>query len=306
MISITFPAYNEGNNVSELHFRIKKVMEEFGVPYEIIAVDDGSTDDTLENLKRLKSIKVVVLSRNYGQTSAMDAGLKEAKGDVIVTLDADLQNDPADISRIIRKLDEGYDVVSGWRKNRHDDTNRKISSKLANWLTWRVTGLYLHDHACALKAYRASILNGVNLYGEMHVFLPAYLFMMGAKITELEVTHHPRTRDLSKHNFMKAVKAISDLLTIKFISSATRPLLFFSTLAICVWCLSFIFGLLAIIFKIIGYANLGQTPLLLLSVFMAISGLILFSMGFLAEILLRVYYESKMTKPYRIREIIET
>lgn len=305
MISIIFPAYNEGNNVSELHFRIKKVMEEFGVSYEIIAIDDGSTDDTLENLKRLKSIKVVVLSKNYGQTSAMDAGLKAAKGDIVVTLDADLQNDPQDIPKLISKLREGYDVVSGWRRDRHDNWGRRILSRSANWFTWKVTGLYLHDHACAIKAYRKSVLNGVNLYGEMHVFLPCILYLRGAKITEMEVAHHARTHGFSKHNFLKAVKTISDLLTVKFIFSTARPLIFFGSAAVMLWFLGFASAVASIIMKITDYRNFGQTPLPLIAVFFVIAGFILFTMGFLAELLLRVYYETKNNKPYAIKEIIE-
>lgn len=305
MISIVFPTYNEEKNVIKLHQSIKEVMEDLGQPYEIIAVENGSIDQTLEQLRSLSPIKIVVLAKNLGQTAGLDAGFKEAKGDTIITLDADLQNDPRDIPRLLEKIKEGYDVVSGWRKMRHDHWSRRVLSRGANWLTWKVTGLSLHDHACALKAYRRSVLQSINLYGEMHVFLPAILYLRGAKVAEIEVRHHARQAGLSKHNFFKAVKDISDLLTIKFIFSGSRPLLFFSALAIGLWLLAFISGSLAVAFKILDYRNFGQTPLLLLSVFFVITGLVLFAMGFLAELLLRIYYESKNSTAYAVKEIIE-
>ena len=306
MISIVFPAYNEEENVEALFGAIKKSLESAGEPYEIIAVENGSTDNTLERLKKLSPIKIIVIVKNIGQTAGLDAGLKAAQGDVIVTLDADLQNDPGDIIKLVKKLREGdYDVVSGWRKNRRDPFNRRLLSRLANWLTWKVTGLYLHDHACALKAYRKSVLKDIHLYGEMHVFLPAYLYGRGAKVTEIEVAHHERTKGLSKHNFLKAVKDLSDLVTIKFIASASRPLIFFSGLAFSLWFLAFISAGTSVVMKLVDYRNFGQTPLPLLATFFFISGLILFAMGFLAELLLRIYYESKGTTPYIVKEVIE-
>lgn len=305
MISVVFPVYNEEENVGKLHAAIKKVMDGFGEPYEIIAVDDGSADNTLFELKKLSPIKIVVFAGNYGQTSALDAGLKIAAGDVVVTLDADLQNDPQDIPRLIKKLREGYDVVSGWRRVRHDDWCRKVLSRSANWLTWKVTGLYLHDHACAIKAYRKSALAGINLYGEMHVFLPCILYLRGTKVAEMDVAHHARAHGFSKHNFLKAVKDISDLLVVKFIFSVKRPLLLFGSLAVALWLLSFIALAAAVIMKLMGYRNLGQTPLPLAAIFLVIAGLLFFAMGFLAELLMRVYYEFKNSQPYIIKDIIE-
>ena len=305
MISVVFPVYNEEENVGKLHAAIKRVMDGLGEPYEIIAVDDGSKDKTLGALENLFPLKTIVFARNYGQTSALDAGLKAARGDVVITLDADLQNDPQDIPRLIKKLREGYDVVSGWRKNRHDDWGRKVLSRSANWLTWKVTGLYLHDHACAIKAYRKSVLEGVNLYGEMHVFLPCILYLRGAKVAEMEVAHHARAHGFSKHNFLKAVKDISDLLVVKFIFSVKRPLLLFSLVAVVFWSLSLISLAAAVIVGWVIYSGIGMTPLMLLAAILALGGLIFLALGFLAELLMRVYYESKRTTPYVVREIID-
>ncbi|MEK7564683.1 MAG: glycosyltransferase family 2 protein [Patescibacteria group bacterium] len=280
MISIVFPVYNEEGNVEKLHSIIKRTMDDFGESYEIIAVDDGSKDKTLEVMKKLSPLRTIVFARNYGQTSALDAGLKAAKGEIVITLDADLQNDPKDIPRLINKLREGYDVVSGWRRDRHDNFGRKILSRLANWLTRKVTGLFLHDYACALKAYRKTALIDLNLYGEMHVFLPAILYMRGAKIAEMQVSHHARTVGFSKHNFLKAVKDISDLFVIKFIFSVKRPL---------------------IVFVLAGFILFFLS---LISIAISIS-LTFLAMGFVAEMLMRVYYESKDSRPYIIREILE-
>lgn len=305
MISVVFPAYNEEENVEKLYHSIKEVLDKTGKPYEIIAVENGSTDGTLDRLKRLSPIKIIVIAKNLGQTAGLDAGLKAARGEVIVTMDADLQNDPQDIPRLTAKLDEGYDIVSGWRKMRHDPLTRKILSRLANWLTRKMTGLSLHDSACAIKAYRKSVLRGVHLYGEMHVFLPAYLYGRGARVAEIEVNHRERSKGISKHNFLKAVKDLSDLATIKFLFSASRPLLFFGWLAFGLWSLGFLSAAGAIVMKILDYRNFGQTPLPLLAALFLISGLILFAMGFLGELLLRIYYESKNTTPYTIKEVIE-
>ncbi|MBU1179855.1 glycosyltransferase family 2 protein, partial [Patescibacteria group bacterium] len=233
MISIVIPVYNEEENVAILHNKILDVMRNLGGPYEIIFVDDGSTDNTLAKLKALPRVKIIVLSMDFGQTSALDAGIHDAKGDIIITMDGDLQNDPADIPKLVAKIREGYDVVSGWRQERNDSFGRRALSKLANWLTAKMTGLYLHDSACAIKAYRREILQSVRLYGEMHVFLPAYLYGRGAKVAEVPVIHHARKFGVSKHYFFKAVKDIFDLLTIKFITSMTgRPLVFFGGIGV--------------------------------------------------------------------------
>ncbi len=304
MISVVFPAYNEEESVEVLYGTILRVLDKIGQPYEIIAVDNGSTDRTLEKLKKLSPIKIVVIAKNIGQTAGLDAGLKLAKGDIVITMDADLQNDPEDIPNLITKINEGYDVVSGWRKNRHDPADRKVLSRLANWLTRKVTGLYLHDHACALKAYRASVLKDVHLYGEMHVFLPAYLFLQGAKVAEVEVNHHARKLGVSKHNFLKAVKDISDLLTVRFLTSTVRPLLIFGGLALFSWFLAILSGGYSAYLKIFEGFDFGRSPLPLVASLFFISGLVLFAMGFLAELLIRNYHESTGKPPYNIKEVI--
>jgi len=304
MISVVVPVYNEEANVDELHRRICDELKKTGDPYEIIFVDDGSTDKTFEKLGALKPLRVIRMRRNFGQTSAMDAGFKASKGDIVITMDGDLQNDPSDIGKLADKLNEGYDVVSGWRVDRHDALARKILSRLANWLTFKVTGLFLHDYACAIKAYRKELFQGVHLYGEMHVFLPAYLYARGAKVTEIPVKHHERKGGVSKHYFMKAVKDISDLLTISFLSQA-RPLLFFATVSFISGGLGAFCALTAITLKVLGIRNFGQTPLPIVTALFLIIGFMLFMMGFLGELMIRIYNESQNKTPYIIKEVKE-
>ena len=306
MISIVVPVFNEEENVQELHRRIVEELNKLNHKFEIIFVDDASKDQTVERLRNLKPLRVIRFQRNSGQTSAMDAGFQVAKGDFIVTLDGDLQNDPADIGRLVEKLNEGYDVVSGWRKSRNDDWGRKILSRAANWLTCKVGGLFLHDSACAIKAYRAGFLKNVNLYGEMHVFLPSLLHGYGARVTEMVVQHHERKAGLSKHNFMKAVKNIADLLTIKFLLHyMARPLVFFSAWAMGSLFLGMLCAGTATILKIMHIRNYGQTPLPMLMVLFIIVGILIFMMGFLAELIMRIYWESQGKKPYIVRETFE-
>ena len=306
MISIVFPAYNEEKNVAELHKRLLSVLKGMDEPFEIVAVNNASSDNTLDELKKLSPIKIVSLAYNIGQTAGLDAGIHDATGDIIVTMDADLQNDPVDIPKLVAKIREGYDVVSGWRVKRNDSFGRRILSRLANWLTARMTGLYLHDSACALKAYKREVIQPVHLYGEMHVFLPAYLYMRGATVAEIPVEHHARVAGISNHYFMKAVKDIFDLLTIKFLAGLSgRPLIFFGGTGVVSACLGIIAALVSIYLKVAGLRNFGQTPLLILAVFFVLAGIIFFMMGFLAELLLRVYFETNRKTPYTIKERIE-
>lgn len=308
MVSIVIPVYNEEENVKLLHKKITDVMERTLENYEVIFVDDGSTDNTLEKLKQLSRIRIIVLTMDFGQTSALDAGIHDAKGDIIVTMDGDLQNDPEDIPNMIAKIREGYDVVAGWRKDRRDSAGRRILSKFANWLTAKMTGLQLHDSACAIKAFRKEIVQQVRLYGEMHVFLPGLLHGMGARVAEIEVRHHERRHGVSKHYFMKAVKDLFDLATIKFLTNISRgrPLMFFGSVGI----FSIFFGIIiagiAIYLKLAAIRNFGQTPLPMLVIFFVLSGIIFFMLGFLAELLTRTYFESNKKTPYIIRERIET
>src|SRR3989338_3746106 len=306
MISVIFPAYNEEKNVEELHRRIKSVLTRLPYEYEIIAVEKGSSDNTLEHLKVLSPIKIVVLAKNIGQTTGLDAGIKAAKGDIIITLDADLQNDPEDIPRLIEKLNEGYDVVSGWRRYRKDTVGRRVISRLANWLIYKVTGFYLHDSACALKAFKKEFLRDVNLYGDMHVFLPALLYTRGAKVTEIAIMHHDRTAGLSKYHFLKAAKDISDLLVVKFISDyMLRPFLFFGGWGAASIFLGFFSGSASLLLKILTIIDITQKPLPILSALFILLGVLLVMMGFLAEIMLRIYYESNGKTPYIIKSVEE-
>lgn len=306
MISIIFPAYNEEGNVAELHRRILSAAKALGEPFEIIAVNNASTDRTRDELMKLAPLRIISLAQNIGQTAGLDAGIHAARGDIVVTMDADLQNDPNDIPRMLAKMKEGYDVVVGWRKDRHDSWGRRVLSHAANWLTRRVTGLHLHDYACALKAFRKKFMEGVHLYGEMHVFLAAILQARGARVTEIEVAHHKRHAGVSKHFFMKAVRDIADLFTIKFLFTyAARPLVFFGGWAMGSIGIGFLSGILAVILKLADIRNFGQTPLPIVMTLFIILGVILFMMGFIAELMLRIYYEGRKETPYTISEVIE-
>lgn len=307
MISIVIPVYNEEDNVSRLHEKIVSVMRGMTEPYEVIFVDDGSTDRTLERLRTLPNIRVLVLSMDFGQTSALDAGIHDARGDLVITMDGDLQNDPEDIPALVQKIHEGFDVVSGWRVDRRDTAGRRLLSRLANWITARATGLFLHDSACAMKAYRREVVASVRLYGEMHVFLPAYLHSRGARVAEVPVRHHERRFGVSKHYFMKAVKDLFDLMTIKFLAGMTgRPLLFFGGVGLASMACGVLVAGIAVYLKLTGLRNFGQTPLPVLFVFFSLSGILLFMLGFLAELILRVYFETNKRTPYVIRERFET
>lgn len=306
MISIVFPAYNEEGNVAELHRRVLKAMRGLNEPFEIIAVNNASTDGTREELLKLAPIRIISLAHNIGQTAGLDAGIHAAKGDIVITMDADVQNDPADIPRMLEKMREGYDVVVGWRQDRHDNFGRRVLSRSANWLTRKVTGLYLHDYACALKAFKKKYMVGIHLYGEMHVFLAAILQSRGARVAEIPVTHHERHAGVSKHFFMKAVKDIADLLTIKFLFTyAARPLVFFGGWALASIGIGVLSGLVAVGLKIAELRNFGQTPLPIITTLFIILGVILFMMGFIAELMLRIYYEGRKETPYTISEVIE-
>jgi len=306
MISIVIPVFNEEDNIQKLYDTIISVMEPYGRPFEVIFVNDGSTDRTQEKLLALPRATILSLARNSGQTSALDAGIHEAQGEVIVTLDGDMQNDPSEIPRLVAKLEEGYDVVSGWRQDRNDTFGRRLLSRSANALTARVTGLHLNDSACALKAYRREVLHPIRLYGEMHVFLPAYLHGRGARVTELPVIHHARHSGLSKHNFLKAVKNLFDLMTIKFLITMTgRPLVLFGTVGAGSIACSFIVAAVALYLKLEHIRNFGQTPLPILAALLFLSGVLFFMLGFLAELILRVYFETSGRTPYVIRERIQ-
>jgi glycosyltransferase involved in cell wall biosynthesis len=310
MLSVVIPAYNEEENVPILYEKLKKVLDSLGEDYEIIFVDDGSTDGTYQRLKQLAEkdsrLKVIRFKRNYGQTAAMSAGFEHAKGDVIITLDADLQNDPEDIPLLLEKLKEGYHVVSGWRKDRKDPfLSRKLPSMVANWLISKITGVHLHDYGCTLKAYRAEVVKDLELFGDMHRFLPALTKRRGAKITEVVVRHHPRMFGKSKYGIGRTVRVLLDIMLVKFLNEyINKPLYMFGSVGFLLLGLG-LFSLFYLIFlKLFLEEPIGRRPLLILSVLLILVGIQLISTGLLAELLIRIYYRTKDTKPYVIQEKI--
>jgi Glycosyltransferases involved in cell wall biogenesis len=310
MLSVVIPAYNEEENVPILYEKLKKVLDSIGEDYEIIFVDDGSTDGTYQRLKQLAEkdnrLKVIRFKRNYGQTAAMSAGFEHAKGDVIITLDADLQNDPEDIPILLEKLKEGYHVVSGWRKDRKDPfLSRRLPSMIANWLISKITGVHLHDYGCTLKAYRAEVVKDLELFGDMHRFLPALTKRRGAKITEVVVRHHPRMFGKSKYGIGRTVRVLLDIMLVKFLNEyINKPLYMFGGVGFLLLALG-LFSLFYLIFlKLFLEESIGRRPLLILSVLFILAGIQLISTGLLAELLVRIYYRAKDAKPYVIQEKI--
>lgn len=308
IISILIPIYNEEESVPVLYKSIKAVMDTTRFNYEIIFVDDGSKDKTFSILKDIQKNdeKVVVLSfkRNFGQTAAMAAGFDHAKGDIIVTMDADLQNDPSDIPRLLEKIKD-YDIVSGWRKKRNDPFfSRRLPSMIANWLISKVTGVSLHDYGCTLKAYRKEVIKHVRLYGEMHRFIPAIASWTGAAITEEQVEHHPRRFGKSKYGISRTVRVILDLITVKFLQSfSTRPIHAFGTPGLIMSGAGFLISIYLSYEKLILGHQIGGRPLLLLAILLIILGAQLVVMGLLGEMLARVYYESQDKPIYVLKEI---
>jgi len=312
-LSIFLPVYNEEPNLPPLHAKLDEALKTLGRTAEIIYVDDGSTDGSLKVLRQLarfdNRIRVVALRRNYGQTAAMAAGIDAASGEVLIPMDADMQNDPADIARLLEKLDEGYDVVSGWRKNRQDKLiTRKIPSMLANRLISWIGGVPLHDYGCSLKAYRRESIEDVRLYGEMHRFIPIYASWAGARVAEIPVEHHARTMGKSKYGLSRTLKVVFDLMTIKFMASyQTKPLYIFGTAGLLTFVASFLSGLFALLMKFASWpkhADLVQTPLPVMAMVLLVLGIQFFLMGLLAEMLVRTYHESQAKSIYAVREKI--
>lgn len=309
-LSVVVPIYNEYESISPLIEKITAVAQSMDVSYELICVDDGSNDGSAELLKQLArerhDLRVILLRRNYGQTPAMAAGFNYAKGRVIVTLDGDLQNEPADIATVYHKLHEGYDLVSGWRKNRQDHAvTRLLPSKMANWLIAIVTGVRLRDYGCSLKAYSAEVVKDMNLYGELHRFLPALAYIEGARISEVPVRHHARQFGQSKYGLGRTLRVALDLLTIYFMKTfLTRPMHVFGPFG----AVSVLAGLLLSIYlafvKFVLQTSIGNRPLLLLAVVLFISGIQLLSVGLLAELMMRTYHESQKRPIYRVREVV--
>ena len=309
-ISVLIPVYNEEGNVTPIYAETKEVLEKTGKNYEIVFINDGSRDATRKELEGLKendpSLKIVELNRNFGQTPAIMAGLDNSSGEVVITMDGDLQNDPQDIPHLLEKLDSGFDVVSGWRKKRKDSfLTRVLPSRIANSIISSVLKVKLHDFGCTLKAYRRSALKDIRLYGEMHRFIPAIADWNGAKITEIEVSHRKRKCGKSKYSLARTASVLLDLFLVVFLSEyRTKPIRFFGGISI----YSFIFGtltFLAVLYmKIARGTDMTGNPLLILCVLFYLVGIQLIALGFLSEINIRTYYESQDKKTYHIKEVI--
>ena len=308
-LSIVVPIYNEAESIPALVQAIAIALQDTSLNYEIICVDDGSSDgstEILSNIARQRSdLKAVILRRNYGQTPAMAAGFQCAEGKVIITLDGDLQNDPADIPILLAKLEEGYDLVSGWRKKRQDAAlTRLLPSKIANWLIAKVTGVKIPDYGCSLKAYRAELVADMNLYGELHRFLPALAFIEGARITEIPVRHHPRRFGQSKYGLGRTIRVVMDLFTIFFMKKfLTRPMHVFGLWGMISFALGIATGVYLTIVKFVFQQDIGSRPLLILAVLLVLTGIQLFCFGLVTELLMRTYHESQRRPIYRIRDI---
>ena len=312
-LSIITPIYNEEENLGFLYDAIEDAVKNIDIPWELILVDDGSQDNSLEKMKALVQknpdhLQAVILRRNFGQTAAIAAGIDQAKGDIIVLLDADMQNDPADIPLMIDKINEGYDVVSGWRYDRKDNfLTRTLPSRMANRLISQVTGVHLHDYGCTLKAYKREVITGFRLYGEMHRFIPVYANSVGAKITEVKVQHHARKYGKAKYGLERTFKVILDLFTVKFLTSyANKPIYVFGGMGMGLIVFSFFTLLFLAIRRFVDPAKPSPfaSPLFIIAAMLAIMGFQSILMGLIAELLARTYHESQNKPVYTIREII--
>jgi glycosyltransferase involved in cell wall biosynthesis len=310
-LSLIVPVYNEEKNLPLLIEAIQKTLGPLSYTWEVVLVDDGSEDNSLQVLTQLAEespdhLHVVSFRRNFGQTAAIAAGLDYARGEIIVLLDADMQNDPADIPMLLEKLDEGYDLVSGWRKRRQDAyLTRTLPSNLANMLISRVTGVSLHDYGCTLKAYRREVLEGFRLYGEMHRFIPVFAKSVGAKITEVQVNHHPRKFGKSKVGLERTVKVILDLFTVKFlVSYSSKPIYLFGGAGLALILGSGAMLLYLFVRRMLSQISVLGSPLFQVSVMLLIMGFQSVLMGLIAELLVRTYYESQRKPTYRIRKTI--
>jgi len=308
MLSVVIPVYNEEANIQPLYEQLKPVLAGLG-EHEILFIEDGSTDRTYEHIVALhendSAVRCIRMRRNFGQTPALLAGFNAAAGDVVVTMDGDLQNDPVDIPRLLDELD-GRDVVSGWRRDRRDTLGKRLSSRFSNWLARRLTGLPLHDFGCTLKAYRQECLEDLELYGEMHRYIPAVLAWRGFRVGEATVRHHERERGQTKYGFTRLFRGLFDLITFKFWSGfSTRPLHFFGAVGLLLFAAGFIVDLYLVLLKLLYGEELADRPLLLLGVLLMVVGLQIFISGFLAEIMVRSYYLAQSDKMYSIREILE-
>ncbi|TMC60696.1 MAG: glycosyltransferase family 2 protein [Chloroflexi bacterium] len=295
-LSVVIPLFNEVDSVAALQQQLRAALPALALPYEIIVVDDGSRDASWEKLRAWHDsdphLKVIRFRRNFGQTAAFAAGFDLARGDVVVTLDADLQNDPADIALLLDKINQGYDVVSGWRVKRQDPYfSRRLPSQIANGVISRVTGVYLHDYGCSLKAYRREVVKGIRLYGELHRFIPAVASWMGVSVAEVPVHHRPRRYGKSKYGLSRTLRVLLDLIAVRFLLSySTRPLQIFGLLGFGAFGIGTVLGLYLSVIKIFGGQNIGDRPLLML---------------LLAELIVRTYHETQDKPIYVVREVLE-
>ncbi len=312
-LSIVVPFFNEEENVRILYSKLKQVLERENLDYEIIFVDDGSIDKTFAILKGIhqedEKVKVIKLRKNFGQTAALSAGFDYAKGEIIVSMDGDLQHDPEDIPKFLEKIKEGFDIVSGWREERKDPFfRRKLPSKIANWLIRLISKVNIHDFGTTFKAYRREIIKNIHLYGELHRFIPALASEMGASITEVPIRNVPRKYGKSNYNLSRAIRVFFDLITVKFlISYSTKPLQIFGIWGSFFTLGGFVIGIYLGIKKILYHTTLmvEHGPLLMLSILLLVVGLQFITMGLLGEMLARIYYETKNKSIYSIREIFE-
>ena len=312
-VTIVIPCYNERDTIARLVPALDQAeatLRASGRQVEVIVVDDGSRDGSFEALREAVAsrswLRLIRFRRNFGQTAAMAAGFKAARGDVVVPMDADLQNDPADIPRLLGRLDEGFDVVSGWRRDRKDKVaSRKLPSWIANWIIGRVSGVKLHDYGCTMKAYKREFLQEVNLYGEMHRFIPIYAKWAGARVTEMVVAHHPRLEGKSKYGLMRTFKVLLDLVTVKFLGDySTKPLYFFGGLGFVMCAGGIVTAAFTLFQRIAEQAWVHRNPLFVVSVFMFMLGVQFVMMGLLAELQIRTYHEAQSKPTYLIRETV--
>jgi glycosyltransferase involved in cell wall biosynthesis len=311
-VSVVIPVYEEEGSVDLLHEQLTAALTGLGRSYEIVMVDDGSRDGTFHNLTAIAAadpaVRVIRFRRNFGQTAALQAGIEYSRGDVLVFMDADLQNDPADISKLLEKIDEGFDVVSGWRKDRKDALlSRKIPSRLANRLISWVTGVHLNDFGCTLKAYRREVIEDVRLYGELHRFIPALASWAGASVAEIPVQHHARRFGRSKYGISRTLRVVLDLVTVKFLGSySTKPIYVFGLAGVISWGLAFLCAVEVLVEKVTRGVYAHNNPVLLLGVFLATLGVQFIMLGLLAELAIRTYHESQDKPTYVVREVIGT
>jgi glycosyltransferase involved in cell wall biosynthesis len=311
-ISIVLPVYNEADSIPPLYEQLTTALKALHRTYEIVFVDDGSVDRSFDQLHRIadrdRHVRVIRFRRNFGQTAALQAGIEYSRGEVLVFLDADLQNDPRDIGALVQKVDEGYDVVSGWRKDRQDSFwTRRLPSRVANALISLVTGVHLRDYGCTLKAYRREAIEGVKLYGEMHRFIPAFATLAGASVTEVPVSHHARRYGRSKYGISRTMRVLLDLITVKFLGTyATKPSYAFGFIGILLGVGALLAAAIVVVEKFTPpYPEAHNNPLLLLAVFLAILGVQFLMLGLLAELIIRTYHESQGKAIYVVREVLE-